>query len=67
MKVNFHGGERDLFEAVVPTGLIMRIQYRLQLQFRGFVPGAVGQMRSIQPESGCTRPPTYRFPFLWEH
>ena len=66
MKVNIEGGEYDLLEHLIATGLIMRIR-RLQVQFHDFVPDAAARMRSIQAALERTHRLTYQFLFIWEN
>src|SRR3989338_8564713 len=51
MKINIEGGEYDLLEHLIETGLIKRIK-NIQVQFHNFVPNAKVRMKKIQTNLG---------------
>lgn len=66
MKINIEGGEYELIEHLIDTGLIARIG-NLQVQFHDFVPNAKDRMDAILAALARTHRPTYQFPFIWEN
>jgi FkbM family methyltransferase len=66
MKVNIEGGEYELLERLIATGLIARID-DLQVQFHNFVPNAAGRMERLQDAMRATHTPTYQYRFVWEN
>lgn len=66
MKINIEGGEYDLLEELIETGLIKKIK-NIQVQFHDFVPNAKKRMKKIQNELETTHKLTYQFPFVWEN
>jgi FkbM family methyltransferase len=65
MKVNVEGGEYELLEHVLDTGLISRIRH-LQVKFHDFVPNAHKRMLALQARLRATHEMSYYFPFVWE-
>ena len=65
MKINIEGGEYDLLENLIDTGLIEKVK-RLQIQFHHFIPEAEERMLKIQESLETTHKVTYQFIFLWE-
>lgn len=66
MKINIEGGEYELLDRIIDTGLIHRIN-DLQIQFHHFVPNAIGLMDAIQKKLAATHSPTYQYAFIWEN
>jgi FkbM family methyltransferase len=66
MKINIEGGEYDLLEHIIETGLINRIN-NIQVQFHDFVPDAVNRMKAIQESLSKTHHLTYQYEFVWEN
>jgi FkbM family methyltransferase len=66
MKVNIEGGEYDLLERIISSGLIHKID-NIQIQFHEFVDNAERRMKSIQDELSKTHEPTYQYNFVWEN
>lgn len=66
MKINIEGGEYDLLEHLLDTGLAGRIG-NLQVQFHDFVPDARSRMEAIQQRLAATHELTYQYPFVWEN
>lgn len=65
-KINIEGGEYELLECLLDTGLIDRFR-NLQIQFHTFVPDAEARMAAIQDRLQATHKMTYHFPFVWEN
>ena len=66
MKVNIEGGEYDLLDYLLETGLIHNI-VNLQVQFHDFVPNAAQRMAAIQARLSKTHSLTYQYLFVWEN
>jgi len=66
IKINIEGGEYDLLEYLIETGLIARIK-NIQVQFHEFVPNAKKRMNNIQKKLSKTHELTYQFEFVWEN
>jgi FkbM family methyltransferase len=66
MKINIEGGEYDLLEELIDTGLVTRVK-NIQVQFHDFVPKAEKRMRKIQDSLRQTHTLTYQFKFVWEN
>lgn len=66
MKINIEGGEYDLLEHLIDTGLVMNIR-NIQVQFHDFVTDAEKRMNSIQAKLKRTHILTYQYPFVWEN
>lgn len=66
VKINIEGGEYELLEHLIETGLIARIR-DIQVQFHDFVPDAHARMFAIQQKLCQTHHLTYYFPFIWEN
>jgi FkbM family methyltransferase len=66
LKINIEGGEFDLLDRILETGLIHYID-NLQIQFHRFVPNAEEQRRRIQKRLGVTHRLTYNYMFVWEN
>ena len=66
LKINIEGGEYELLERLVATGLIGRID-DIQVQFHNFVPDAVARMEQVQRAMRATHTPTYQYRFVWEN
>ena len=65
LKINIEGGEYDILDRLITTGLIKKCKY-LQIQFHSFVENAV-EKRNILRERLClTHRECWCFPFLWE-
>jgi hypothetical protein len=65
MKVNIEGGEYDLLDHLIESGLIQRVRW-LQVQFHDFVPNAAERMRAIQDRLRATHEPEWQHEFVWE-
>jgi FkbM family methyltransferase len=66
MKVNIEGGEYELLERLIATGLIGRID-DIQVQFHNFTPDAPARMEQLQHAMRATHTPTYQYRFVWEN
>lgn len=66
MKINIEGGEYELLEHLLDTGLTTKIQ-NIQVQFHDFVPNAGARMKSIQNRLSMTHDLTYQYEFVWEN
>jgi len=66
IKINIEGGEYDLLNHIIETGLISRIG-NLQIQFHNFVPDAKNLREIIQQKLKKTHHLTYNYDFVWEN
>ena len=66
IKINIEGGEYDLLEHLIETGLV-RNTVNIQVQFHDFVPAAGPRMLAIQKSLAVTHVLTYQYPFVWEN
>lgn len=65
MKLNIEGGEFELIERLLDTGLIDRVG-DLQVQFHDCVPDAMRRMESIHTRLRERFTLSYQTPFVWE-
>jgi len=66
MKINIEGGEFELLERLIETGLVATVDH-VQVQFHNFSVGARRRMESIQAGLRLTHTPTYQYEFVWEN
>jgi len=66
MKINIEGGEYDLLDHLIDTGIVKRIR-NLQIQFHNFVPQAEVRRANIQEQLAKTHTLTYQYQFVWEN
>ncbi len=66
MKINIEGGEYDLLDHLLDSGLVRRIG-NLQVQFHDFVPDAESRMAAIQGRLRASHDLTWQYPFVWEN
>jgi len=66
MKINIEGGEYQLLERLLETGLINRVR-NLQVQFHNFVPDAEAWRERIRTRLFETHRLTYDYKFIWEN
>jgi len=66
MKVNIEGGEYQLLERLIETGLIGIVR-DLQIQFHRIAKDSVRRMQEIQNRLRVTHLPTYQYRFVWEN
>jgi hypothetical protein len=64
LKINIEGGEFDLLDRILETGIIHYID-NLQIQFHHFVANAEERRRSIRKRLGVTHRLTYDYMFVW--
>lgn len=65
MKVNIEGGEFELLERLLDTGLMPRIR-DLQVQFHWISADSDDRMAAIQERLRATHEPTYQYRYVWE-
>jgi FkbM family methyltransferase len=66
IKINIEGGEYDLLDHILASGMIKKIK-NIQVQFHRFVPNSEFRMRQIQSELSKTHCFTYQYNFIWEN
>lgn len=66
LKLNIEGGEYDILEHLLETGLITVFE-NIQVQFHWFVPKARARMAAIQRALQETHGLTFQYPFVWEN
>lgn len=66
MKINIEGGEYELLERIIETGLIKRIN-NLQIQFHHWIDKAEIKRDIIRTKLSHTHTETYCYPFVWEN
>jgi hypothetical protein len=66
LKVNIEGGEFELLDSLLETGLIQLVEH-LQVQFHLFVPGAIQWRKSLRKRISITHELTYDYYFIWEN
>lgn len=66
MKINIEGGEYDLLERLIESGLIGMVQ-DIQVQFHLFVPEAKTRYVKLAAQLRKTHRLTWRYPFVWEN
>lgn len=66
IKINIEGGEYELLEHIIKSGLIAQIT-DLQIQFHDFVENADQRMNSIKKELEKTHRLTYEYVYVWEN
>lgn len=66
MKINIEGGEYELLEHLLDTGLVAQIE-NIQVQFHDFIPNAEARMHSIQEKLRQSHALTYQVEFIWEN
>jgi FkbM family methyltransferase len=66
MKINIEGGEYDLLEELIDSGMIKSIN-NVQVQFHDFVPDAYARMKKIHALLEKTHQLTYSYEFVWEN
>lgn len=65
MQINIEGGEYDLIEALLDTGLISKIR-KLQVQFHNCVENSEARYKKIKNRMLETHTVAFSYPFLWE-
>ena len=66
IKLNIEGGEYELLEHIISTGLILNIK-EIQVQFHHIEDNSEDRMSSIQDKLIVTHQPTYQYHFIWEN
>lgn len=66
MKINIEGGEYELLERMIETGLATRV-VNFQVQFHDLAPESAARMQAIQKRLQATHSPTYQYTFVWEN
>lgn len=66
MKINIEGGEYDLLEHILLSGLAQTID-NIQVQFHDFVPNAESRMNTVREKLTETHHLTYEYKFVWEN
>ena len=66
MKINIEGGEYELLDRLIETGLITRIR-NIQVQFHQVSPHSLRHMEKIQTAMMNSHQPTYQYAFVWEN
>lgn len=64
-KINIEGGEYDLLDRLIETGLVNNCK-NLQIQFHDFYPDAISRRNSIVEKLQDTHNLMYEYPFIWE-
>jgi len=65
MKVNIEGGEYDLFERLIETGWVDKID-QILVQFHEWRPSAHARRRRIRRSLSRTHTEAWNYPFVWE-
>jgi len=66
MKINIEGGEFELLERMIETGLTGAIE-NIQVQFHNIADDSAERMEAIQAGLRQTHEPTYQYRFVWEN
>lgn len=65
LKISIEGGEYDLLEQLVASGLINEVLH-LQVQFHDFIPNAQARRERLRQLLTRTHVEQWNFPFIWE-
>lgn len=65
MKINIEGGEYDLLDKMIETGLTQKVRY-FQIQFHDYFSGAIKRKRTITNELVKTHDLMWNYEFVWE-
>jgi hypothetical protein len=65
LKINIEGGEFDLLDHLIESGMIMCVR-RLQVQFHDFVAGASTRRSEIRQRLKASHRETWCYDFVWE-
>jgi FkbM family methyltransferase len=66
MKINIEGGEYDLLQAIIDSGMIDRIE-NIQVQFHDFIEGAHAKRDRLREQLRSTHDETWCYTFVWEN
>jgi hypothetical protein len=66
IKINTEGGEFELLERMIETGLVPRF-VNMQVQFHNVADDSTPRMEAIQRELAKTHELTYEYRYVWEN
>lgn len=66
IKINIEGGEYEVLDRLIETGLIEKID-NIQVQFHNISNESKSDMKRIQRRLEETHKPTYQYEFVWEN
>ncbi|MCA9008814.1 MAG: FkbM family methyltransferase [Planctomycetaceae bacterium] len=66
MKINIEGGEYELLERMLDTGLASRVE-NIQVQFHNLAVDSETRMNNILQRLQASHQPTYQYHFVWEN
>jgi FkbM family methyltransferase len=66
IKINTEGGEFELLERLIETGLVPRFA-NMQVQFHNVADDSTSRMEAIQRELAKTHDLTYQYRYVWEN
>lgn len=66
MGINIEGGEYDLLEYIIDSGIVKQIK-NIQVQFHPVIANAKIRMNNIQKKLNKTHELTYQYTFIWEN
>ena len=66
MKINIEGGEYELLETLISSGVIKQID-NIQIQFHDFITDAESKMKYLKLKLSETHELTYEYVFVWEN
>ncbi len=66
MKINIEGGEYDLMERIIGSGLHHKIS-NFQIQYHRFVPDCAARRKSISDALGKTHKCSWNYEWVWEN
>jgi FkbM family methyltransferase len=66
MKINIEGGEYELMERLIATGLVNIVE-NIQVQFHEISGDSAERMKNIQASLKKTHTPIYQYRFVWEN
>jgi len=65
MKINIEGGEYDLLNKIIESGLIKNISI-IHVQFHHFIPNAEIELEKLHEKLSLTHKPLFKYHFVWE-
>jgi len=65
MKINIEGGEYELLERLIETGLISRVIH-LHIQFHDIAPESESRMKAIRSKLALTHDALFHYTFVWD-
>ncbi len=65
IKINIEGGEFELLERLLDTGLIQAVDH-VQVQFHRFVPDAATRRQRVRERLAASHTLRYNYDFIWE-